>query len=173
MSPSSRPYRACAAMTMAAAGLCLTLVATGPRAEGRAFELRDGSVLVGELVGVGNGGYRIRTPMLGEIEVPESNVLAIRPLGEATSASAGSGPHSPDLQGTIAGIQRQIVGDPALMGAVSALQGDPDLQAALADPAFVQLVLTGNLTALSADPRFLRLMSNPAVQAILSQAAGR
>ena len=174
MCPSSRIRGPRTGATFGIAlGLCLTLFHPGARAEGRAIELRDGSVLIGELVGIGNGHYRIRTPMLGEIEVPESDVLAIRPAA-ATAPAAGNGaPGSPDLQGTIAGIQQQIAGDPALMSAVSALQSDPELQAALADPAFVQLVMSGNLTALSADPRFLRLMANPAIQAILSQAAGR
>jgi hypothetical protein len=173
MSRSSCMRRARTALAMATLGLCLALAAAGPRAEGRAIELRDGSVLIGELVGITNGRYRIRTAMLGEIEVPEADVLAVRPVGESSPTPVGALSGSADLQGTIAGIQRQIAGDPALMGAVSALQSDPELQAALADPAFVQLVLSGNLTALSADPRFLRLMANPAVQAILSQAAGR
>lgn len=150
-------------------GLCLILAHGGVAAEGRVIELRDGSVLNGELVGAGNGHYRIRTPVLGEIELPESEVVAIRSSASAVPSPVNALSGSPDLQGVMAGIQRQMVGDPTLASAITALQGDPELQAALADPAFTQLILSGNVAALGTDPRFLRLMANPAVQALIGQ----
>jgi hypothetical protein len=149
--------------------LCLVLVFGPVAAEGRVIELRDGSVLKGELVGAGNGHYRIRTPVLGEIELPESEVVAIRSPGIGSPSPMSALPGAPDLQAVMAGIQRQMVGDPSLAGAIMALQGDPELQAALADPAFSQLILSGNVAALGTDPRFLRLMANPAVQALIGQ----
>jgi hypothetical protein len=176
MSPASRipvrraPPRATLGVVL---GLCLILSQVGLRAEERAIELRDGSVLMGELVGAGNGHYRIRTPVLGEIELPESEVLAIRSAAGSAPSPASAMPGSPDLQAAVAGIQQQIVGDPTLASAITALQSDPELQAALADPAFTQLVLSGNMTALGTDPRFLRLMANPAIQAILGQVGGQ
>lgn len=176
MSPASRipvrraPTRATMGVVL---GLCLFFVHAGLRAEERAIELRDGSVLMGELVGAGNGHYRIRTPVLGEIELPESEVLAIRSAAASALGPASAMPGSPDLQGVMAGIQQQMVGDPTLASAITALQSDPELQAALADPAFTQLILSGNVAALGTDPRFLRLMANPAIQAILGQVGGQ
>jgi hypothetical protein len=162
-----------AAGRAALVGLLLMLGHAGIAAEVRVIELRDGSLLQGELVGAGSGHYRIRTPVLGEIELPESEVLAIRSAAGATPPSASAFTASPDLQGVMASIQQQMLGDPNLASAVTALQGDPELRAALADPAFTQLILSGNLTALGTDPRFLRLMANPAILAILAQIGGQ
>ncbi|MGE5152860.1 MAG: hypothetical protein ACM3ST_02490 [Bdellovibrio bacteriovorus] len=155
------------------AGLLLMLGHGGIAAEGRVIELRDGSVLQGELVGAGGGHYRIRTPVLGEIELPESEVLAIRSAEAAPPAPASTMATPSDLQGVMASIQQQMLGDPALASAITALQSDPELGAALADPAFTQLILSGNLAALGTDPRFLRLMANPAILAILGQIGGQ
>lgn len=154
-------------------GLALLLAQGGLAAEGRIIELSDGSVLVGELMGAGAGQYRIRTPVLGEIELPESAVLAVRSTASAPPQALHAQPGLPDLQGVMAGIQRQMVGDPALMGTIAALQGDPELLTALADPAFTRLILSGNIAALGTDPRFLRLMANPAVQALIGQIGGQ
>ena len=160
---------------LAAVGtLCLGLVqGASVAAEGRAIELRDGSVLMGELVSAGNGRYRISTPVLGEIELPESEVLAIRSAPASAPSPVDPSLGATDLQGLMSAIQGQIVGDPTLVGAITALQSDPELQAALADPAFTQLILSGNVVALSADPRFLRLMANPAIQSLLGRIGGQ
>ncbi len=56
------------------------------------------------------------------------------------------------------------------MQAIMGLQGDPEIQAALADPALVRLILSGDLEALRADPRFQRLMGHPGIQGILDRA---
>lgn len=174
---SFRPFRVSGALGIVAAlGLLLTL-GIAVAAE-RAFQLRDGSVLMGELIAVAEGRYRIRSAALGEIELPESQILAIR------SAPPASAPGSPPIQSAVpadasdlprlmAGIQQQMAGDPTLAGAIAALQNDPELLSALADPGFTQLILSGNLTALGTDPRFLRLMANPAIQSILGQVGGR
>lgn len=154
-------------------GLGLILVHGGLAAEGRVVELRDGSVLVGELVGVDGGHYRIRTPVLGEVELPESEVLAIRSAAGAPAPSPSTSSGSSDLQGVMASIQRQMAGDPALADAVTALQGNPEIQAVLADPAFTGLILSGNVAALGADPRFLQLMADPAVQALIGRIGGQ
>lgn len=136
-------------------------------AEGR-IELRDGSVLAGELVGVENGRLRIRTAAMGEVEVDEADVLAIRP-GAAGDAAAGLGTGMFGSAAEIAAIQQQVLGDPAILGAVMALQQDPEIQAALADPELAGLVLSGNLAALQSDPRFLSLISHPAIQALVGR----
>ena len=157
----------------AVAVLCLLLFQGTAWTAGRAIELRDGSVLMGELVSAGNGTYRIRTPVLGELELPESEVLAIRSAVGPASDRGGALSGTTDLQGVMSAIQRRIVGDPTMASAVTALQSDPELQGALADPDFLQLILSGNIVALSTDPRFLSLMANPAIQSLLGQVGGQ
>jgi hypothetical protein len=134
------------------------------------IELRDGSVLTGELVGVGEGGFRVRTPLLGELVIPESDVLAVRsvesgsPVRSSSEQAIGQG-----YQSEIAGIQQQMVADPAIMSSISALQADPELQALLMDPEFSRRVISGDLQALSTDPRLIRLMEHPAIQGIVGR----
>jgi hypothetical protein len=145
------------------------------------IELRDGSVISADLVGVGNGVYRVRSATLGEVTIPESAVLAIRPAtagaaaptSAATSAAApnpapGAGAQTVDL----AAIQQQLLDNPQTMEAITRLQSDPGIQAALADPQFVAMIMSGNVEALRTDPRFQRLLENPAIRALIGQVLG-
>lgn len=149
------------------------------------IELRDGSVLTGELIAIEPGGYRIRTPVLGELVLNESQVLAIRPAGGGgvgtpvpTSGGAGGTDSdevpkvdevSPDV---LANLQRRMIGDAEILSSIQSLQEDPELQAALADPAFTQAVLSGDLATLQQDPRFMNLVEHPVVQAIIGRVTG-
>jgi hypothetical protein len=161
-----------------AIGLLLAAIASPTVAGASRIELRDGSVLSGELISVSEGAYRIRSSTLGEIQVRESEVMAIRPLGAngdvgnagqlgATEAGGTSGGAS--YKEELAAIQQRLGGDPSDMQAILSRQDNPEIRAALADPAFTQLILSGNVATLSADPRFRRLMENPAIQGILGQ----
>ena len=140
------------------------------------IELRDGSVVSGELVSVTDGIYRIRSDNLGEIQVRESDVLAIRP--GATAAEPGATPTGPrtDTVGpgvNLTGIQQQLLGNPQTMEAITRLQNDPAITSALSDPEFTRLIMSGDIETLRTDPRFQRLLENPAIQAIVGQVLGR
>lgn len=148
------------------------LVAAGASADSR-IELRDGSVLRGELIGVDEGGYRVRTETLGVINVPEAEVRSIRPNAAQESPLASPpDPAAGDYRPEISGIQQQMLGDPGIMSAIGELQNDPELKAALADPELARLVLSGDLARLRSDPRFQRLLEHPAIQAIVGQMTG-
>jgi hypothetical protein len=66
-------------------------------------------------------------------------------------------------------LQEQMLANPDVMALITALQSDPEMQALLSDPAFVEAVQKGDTSALSADPRFQKLLNNPKVQAIVKQ----
>ncbi len=161
-----------------AIGLLLAAIASPTVAGESRIELRDGTVLRGELVSVSAGAYRIRSAALGEIQVPESEVMAIRPLGAARDASSAEDPGAAEIAGAsggtgyregLAAIQQRLVGDPGTMQAILSLQENPEIRAALADPAFTRLIMSGDLATLSADPRFLRIMADPAIQGIVGR----
>lgn len=162
-----------------ALGLWLTAAPGWTVAAESLIELRDATVLRGELISVEGGAYRIRTRSMGEISIPESEVVALRPLGAGTGGEpvatplGGSAQLGQDHGSELAAIQQQLAGDPDTMQAIMALQADPEIRAALADPALVQLILSGNVEALGADPRFKRLMEHPAIQAIVGGMTGR
>lgn len=136
------------------------------------IELADGSVIAGELVAIEGGHYRIRSAALGEILVPESEIRSIQPGG---SASMSQPPASgiPGYGTEIAAIQQQLASNPGLMGQVSALQNDPEIQAVLSDPELTRLILSGDLERLRGDARIQRLMAHPALQAIMGQMMAR
>ena len=132
------------------------------------IELRDGSVISGEVVSAANGVYRIHSANLGEIQVRESDVAAIRP-GATGTATPGAPTGSDGRTGDLAAIQQQLLGNPQTMDSITRLQNDPGITAALADPEFARLILSGDLETLRNDPRFQRLLENPAIQAIVGQ----
>ncbi len=150
-------------------GLCIGL---GPLRAGESrIELRDGSVIGGEVIAVGDGVYRVRSASLGEIQVRESDVLAIRPGGSGTPAAAATDTGNQDS--AFAAVQQQLLGNPQTMDAISRLQGDAEVTAALTDPEFMRLITAGDVEKLRTDPRFRRLMENPSIQAIVEQVLGK
>lgn len=66
-------------------------------------------------------------------------------------------------------LQEQMFGNPGIMALITALQSDPEMQALLSDPAFVEAVQKGDTAALATDSRFQKLLNNPKVQAIVKQ----
>ena len=134
--------------------------------------LSDGSLITGELVGIDNGQYRIRSTTLGEMSVPESAIRSIQPPGsDGVPVARQTAPDVSAYGPEIASIQQQLATNPGLMGQITALQNDPAIQAVLADPELTRLILAGDLERLRADPRIQRLMEHPGIQGIVGQMA--
>ncbi len=159
--------------------LSATLVAAPAAAAESRIELRDGSVISGELVSIGDGRYRVRSSALGEVSIPESQVLAIRPAGAPTAlpaapsvtpapAAAGTAPTGLD----IGSIRQQILGQPETMEAIGRLQDDPQIKSLLSDPELVRRIMSGDIEAVRSDPRFQQLLANPSIRAIVSRFLG-
>jgi hypothetical protein len=147
------------------------------------FELDDGSVVVGEPLSLADGVYRIRTPALGEVTVDASRVRrmsraddtgggAAGAWGAAPGAPTGADPAAAVSAADIEGLQRRLIGDQGVMESIMALQQDPQLKAALADPELMGLVMSGNIEALRNHPAFGRLMNHEGIRAIIEQVVG-
>ncbi len=144
--------------------LVLMLAAGAWAKELREIELTDGSVLSGEILSLNNGVFTIRTPNLGVITIAQSKVRTIREQPVAGEAAAGPG--SGDLSAQARSMQGKMMGDKEIMGLILSLQDDPEFQKILADPEVMGAVSAGDLTALTANPRFMQLMNNPTVKKI-------
>ena len=144
-------------------GLGLVGAAAG---EASRIELSDGSIISGEVVGFADGRYLVQSPALGRVTIDQSQIRSLQPGG-----AAGGSPGWYGAQ--IADLQQQMMGNAEIIGMITALQSDPKVQAALADPEFMQLVASGNLGALQSNPRFKALMNSPGLRALQGRITGQ
>lgn len=144
--------------------ILFAFVGTVGHADSR-IEMLDGSTVNGDVVSYSNGRYVIETKSLGTLEIDESTIRSIVPGGVAKLQN--------DYGAQIQSFQRQISASPALLGAIMDLQADPNLQAALQDPNFMHLIMSGDLEALKNSPRFLVVLDNPAIQEIVRAVQAR
>jgi hypothetical protein len=159
----------------------------------REVELIDGSVLRAHVLSMDGKTYRLRSETLGEFDIPEYRVKAIRtPQGRSISAQSRNmataispsrseaEPTTPDnppipLSSPPATIpstgdlQQALSQDPAAMGKVLSLQNDPLVQDILGDANLMQTIHSGNLGALLNDPKIRALMNHPTVRELGGQ----
>ena len=166
-------------------------------AEFREIELRDGTVLRGEIVSLQDGIYTIRSESLGETRISASEVRVIRfPSGGSGPSAAGdrararsrAGKRQEELQESdrpgqpreelnqagdvhkkVEEIQRSLAADDSLVEIITSLGDDPEVQAVLSDPQLMQAVESGDLPTLMASPKFMDLLANPKIQEIQSR----
>ena len=147
-------------------GLGLVGAAVG---EASRIELRDGSIISGEVVGFADGRYLVESPTLGRVSIDQSQIRSLQPGDAAGGGISGYGGY----RAQITDLQQQMMGNAEIMGMITALQSDPRVQAALADPEFMQLVTSGNLGALQSNPRFKALMSSPGLRTLQERMSGQ
>lgn len=183
-------------MKTSTAFFLFTFFSFSPLAHGdalREIELVDGSTIRAQVLSMDGKVYRLRSETLGDIEIPEYRVKAIRtPKTESTSSQprstttptaqpqSESGPDvadnippsisSPPAAIPSAGdLQRAFSQDSAAMSKILSLQDDPLVQEILRDEGLMQAIHSGNLGAVMNDPKVRALMSNPTVRDLGSQ----
>jgi hypothetical protein len=68
--------------------------------------------------------------------------------------------------GQVQELQQKMLGDEQTMALIHSLKDDPEMQALLNDPAVLSAVQSGDLSALTANPRFMKLLENAKVREI-------
>jgi hypothetical protein len=134
----------------------LILVARSAFAGGlREIELRDGSIITGDVISLSNGIYTIKSESLGTVKIEESKVNVIR----QKSSSQGAGDEARSLQ-------NKMMNDQEVMSLIQSLQNDPEFKKILEDPDVLKAVNAGDIPALMANPKFIKLLNNSTVQEI-------
>ncbi|MBF0505023.1 MAG: hypothetical protein HQL14_07980 [Candidatus Omnitrophica bacterium] len=144
--------------------------------------LKDGSQIKGELSGVENGTYTVKTPTMGLVHVAAADVSSITngrvapPV--ATQNNAGNTFSLPPTAATNAGLDQQVaaqqqklMSNPQAMADVAQIAQDPEIMQLLSDPALVQAVTSHDFSAVQNNPKIKELMSNPKMQALLQKLA--
>ncbi len=151
--------------------LFLLILWTGDGLAGQVqeIELTDGSVIAGEILSLNGGTYILRSESLGTINIPQSNVRAIRPRSSTnTHTQSRHSLHNPS-SAQIQDMQQMMTGDANIMSMILSLQNDPDLQRILEDPALMDAVRSGDIKTLEANPQFRKLLRNPTIRDITNK----
>ncbi len=140
------------------------------------IELKDGGVIVGEIISQADGVYRVRTKSLGVVEVKGSAIRGIRPASEGAPAKGVSGRTGASPPPDIEELQRSIMQNKEVMPLILSLQNDPEVQALLKDPDILAAIQSGDVAALMADPKFMKILNHAKIkeiqEKILSQNPG-
>jgi hypothetical protein len=163
-----------------AAALGLLVLAGLPAGAGplREVVLEDGSVLQAEVVAMKDGVYTLKSEAMGQINVDESAIRAIRAPGsepaapgtsESGAAAPSASPEPPDMAGMRQSMMGNVMSNPNLMGMIFALRNDPQVQEVLQDPEVMEMVMAGDLQGLRDNPKFRKLMENPNIQSLTDE----
>ena len=130
--------------------------------EVREIELNDGSVVTGEVISLSKGVYTIKSDSLGTITIDETKVRIIRPKSSSRSAGDEWKKNAAEVES----LQGRMMNDQEIMGMIQSLQNDPEFNKILEDPEIMKAVTAGDVAALTANPRFMKLLDNQTVRDI-------
>jgi hypothetical protein len=125
----------------------------------REIELRDGSIITGDVVSLSNGIYTIKSESLGTVKIEESKVNVIRQKSSSQGAGAAQSPG-----GEVRSLQNMIMSDQEIMGLIQSLQNDPEFKKIMEDPEIMKAIGEGDVAALIANPRIMKLLDNSTVR---------
>jgi hypothetical protein len=174
--------------------ICVLLVLTCrmAAADTQVITLKDGSQIKGELSGVANGVYTVRTPTLGDIHITSNQVISISAetagaavaSPPAANASANAMPAVPALPGLpaagasgdmsqrITSAQNQLMANPEFVAEIQNFAQDPEITQLLSDPQLMQEIMSKDVNAIQKDPKAQALMNNPKMQALVEKLRG-
>ena len=149
-------------------GILISAVSAGEIGE---IELVDGSLVRGEIISSRDGIYTLKSNTLGTVRIEASKIRAIRfkTSLEANAKKRDTRPGSAEAQVQV--LQQLLMGDQEILGMILSLLNDPDIQGILEDPSIIEAVKRGDIEALSSNPKFMRLLNNPAIQEITRKMA--
>jgi len=137
--------------------------------------LKDGSQIKGELSGIDNGVYTVKTPIIGDVHVAAGDVSSITNGNVPAPAQPTSNTASIPTGGTdqMAAIQQKLMSNPQAMSVLQQMAQDPEVMQALQDPALVQAVTSHDYQAIQNNPKIQEMMNTPKMQAYLKQLAAQ
>ena len=135
--------------------------------------LKDGSQIKGELSGVENGVYTVKTPSMGDVHVSAGNVASIANSKTPMAAPPVTPVAAPNMDQQIMAQQQKLMANPQAMADVQQIAQDPEIVQLLSDPALVQAVTSHDLQAIQNNPKIKELVNNPKMQALLKKLAAQ
>ena len=132
-------------------------------AESTRIEMKDGSIVSGNVVSLDKGIYTVTTGSMGTIQIPSSQVSSIVNEGvrKPEIGKEADRIYHPKFEGKVKSLQEQLAGDEELMKRMMSLMDDPEYMDILRDPDILDAIRTGDTEKLQANPKVNRLTNNP------------
>ncbi|MFA5039457.1 MAG: hypothetical protein WC732_07230 [Candidatus Omnitrophota bacterium] len=115
------------------------------------IKLRDGSVIVGQVLGKDGSHYRVITTSMGIVNVRDADIVAM------------DDKNAPDWEK----YQKAITNDPQSMQAIQNLSESREVMEMMADPKVKDAIARQDVEYLQNNAKFLKFMENPSVKTII------
>ena len=153
----------------------LGLATLGHAQDDKVITLKDGSVLQGKVLQLKDNIYTLETTGLGQVDIPESDVLSISP---SPAVSAAHPPAEEDgqkeqMKDQINKVQGTILADEELMAEIQDIVNDEEVKALLADPKLLEDVMSLDQDKLRQNENVQKLINNPAMQQLMQKIADK
>lgn len=154
------------------AGFLLMSISLGYAGEVSVIELSDGSIISGEVISFDGNTWIIQSESMGRLKIESSKVRSIRARDAARRNQVGSSSSGYQVgKDDIQAMQQSIMANQAILNMIMNLHDDPEIQAILKDPDIMKAVNAGDISALIANPKFMRLLEKAEIKAITGQVA--
>ncbi len=140
--------------------------------------LKDGSQIKGELAGIADGTYTIKTPIIGDVHVAAGDVVSIVsasampanvPNAQSDTTPGTPAVANPALSQQIQSAQKDLLNNPQAMMDLQKLGQDPEIMKLLSDPTLVQAVSSQNIDAIQNNPKAQELINNPKMRELMKK----
>jgi hypothetical protein len=148
-------------------GVLISAVNAGEKGE---VTLIDGSVIRGEIISSKDGIYTMKSDTLGTVRIEESKIRTIR-FKPPSTRNEKAQDTVPAAEARVQALQQLLLGDQEILGMILSLLNDPEVRGILEDPTIIEAVSAGDIEALSSNPKFMKLLNNPAIQEITRKMA--
>lgn len=171
------PLTACLAAVVLAGPLAMRVQADDRPAVTRqaTIELTDKSTIIGEIIEMKDGKYRVKTTGMGEVEIENGVVKSIRygdaagtPDGAATAKAADVNAQDVDINKTVDASAMRVVSNPEMLKSVEGLLEDPDILAVFDDEEIMKAAQEGDYAKLMASPAIQKLVDSPAMKKVVA-----
>ncbi|MDD5137737.1 MAG: hypothetical protein PHG72_02865 [Candidatus Omnitrophica bacterium] len=114
-------------------------------------KLRDGGVVVGQVLGKEDGKYRIMTATMGIVTISETDIASFEAKEEMNWEK----------------YQKAITDNPQTISSIQDLSKDQEVMAIVSDPKIKEAIARQDLDYLRSNEKFLKFMNNPTVKQII------
>ncbi|MDD5019569.1 MAG: hypothetical protein PHH75_05160 [Candidatus Omnitrophica bacterium] len=115
------------------------------------IRLKDGGVVIGQVLGKESGQYRIMTGSMGIVSVSENDIVSFESKGSAGWEQ----------------YERAIVENPQSIASIQGLTQDEEIMQIISDPKVKDAIARQDLEYLKTNEKFLKFMNHPTVKQII------